>query len=98
MNARKNNYDVILFLGYTSSSVWGRLFPKTAVIISNMDGLEWKRSKYSKPVQRFLRYAEKLAVKYSDFFIADSIAIQKYLFDKDKIESEYIAYGATVFN
>lgn len=51
MNARKKKYDVILFLGYTSSSVWGPLFPKNAVIISNMDGMEWKRDKYSKPVQ-----------------------------------------------
>lgn len=97
-NARKQNFDVLLFLGYTSNSVWGKLFPKNAVIISNMDGLEWKRSKYSKLVQNFLRYAEKLTVKHSDFFIADSKAIQKYLSDKYKIESEYIAYGATVFN
>ena len=97
-NARKKNFDVLLFLGYTSSSVWGKLFPKNAVIISNMDGLEWKRSKYSKLVQRFLQYAEELAIKHSDFFIADSVAIQKYLLDKYKIESEFIAYGATVFD
>src|SRR3982750_1944781 len=39
-NAGKENFDVLLFLGYTSSSVWGRLFPKGSIIISNMDGLE----------------------------------------------------------
>jgi glycosyltransferase involved in cell wall biosynthesis len=95
-NARKNKYDVILFLGYTSSSVWGRLFPKHAVIISNMDGLEWKRSKYSKPVRRFLEYAERLAVKYSHFLISDSTAIQYYLFKKYKTETKYIPYGAEI--
>ncbi|HMI78776.1 MAG TPA: DUF1972 domain-containing protein [Ferruginibacter sp.] len=97
MNARRNKYDVILFLGYTSSSVWGRLFPKNSVIISNMDGMEWKRDKYSKPVQRFLRYAEKLAVKYSQYFIADSTVIQSYVNKKYNVNSKYIPYGAEIF-
>jgi len=42
-------------------------------------------------------YAEKLAVKYSDFYIADSPVIQSYFRDKYGIESEYIAYGAELF-
>ena len=96
-NARKKNFDVILFLGYTSSSVWGKLFPKNAVIISNMDGMEWKRDKYSKPVQQFLKYAEKLAIKYSHYFIADSTVIQTYVEEKYRIRSKYIPYGAEIF-
>jgi glycosyltransferase involved in cell wall biosynthesis len=95
-NARKKNFDVILFLGYTSSSVWGRLFPKKSLIISNMDGMEWKRSKYSAPVQQFLLYAEKLAVKYSNYLIADSTAIRDYLQKKYNVKSSYIPYGAIV--
>jgi glycosyltransferase involved in cell wall biosynthesis len=87
---------VILFLGYTSSSVWGRFFPKKPVIISNMDGMEWKRSKYSGTVRKYLLYAEKLAVKYSDYLIADSTAIQEYLQKKYNIQSSYIPYGAVV--
>jgi glycosyltransferase involved in cell wall biosynthesis len=95
-NAGKKNFDVILFLGYTSSSVWGRLFPKNAIIISNMDGMEWKRSKYSAPVRKFLLYAEKLAVKYSHHLIADSTAVQVYLYKKYSIQSRYIPYGAEI--
>lgn len=92
-DARRRNFDVVLFLGYTSSSVWGRWFPRS-VIISNMDGLEWQRSKYSRPVRWFLRRAESMAVRYSDFFVADSPLIQDYLGDKYAISSKYIAYGA----
>jgi len=62
-----------------------------------MDGLEWKRSKYSAPVRRYLQYAEKLAVKYSDCFIADSPAIQNYLQEKYRISSGYIPYGAEIY-
>jgi glycosyltransferase involved in cell wall biosynthesis len=96
VNARRENFDALLFLGYTSSSVFGRFFPKRPLIISNMDGMEWKRSKYSKLTQRFLKQAEKWAIKYSDFFIADSPVIQTYLQAKYAIDSEYIAYGADI--
>lgn len=95
-DARHRDFDVIIFMGYTSSSVWRRFFPKQSVIISNMDGLEWKRTKYSKPVQLFLKHTEKLAVKYSQFHIADSVAIQEYLYQKYKIHAEHIPYGASL--
>jgi glycosyltransferase involved in cell wall biosynthesis len=97
-DARKRNFDVILIMGYTSSSVWGRLYPQKSAVITNMDGLEWKRSKYSKPVQRFLRYAEKLAVKHSQYYISDSLVIKSYLADKYNINSKYIPYGADLFS
>jgi len=96
-HSSRQQYDIVLFPGYTSSSVWGRLYPKKSVIISHMDGLEWKRSKYSRPVQQFLKYAEKLAVKYSQFYITDSESIQSYLKNKYDISSQYIPYGAEIF-
>ena len=97
LDARKRNFDAIIIMGYTSSSVWGWLYPKNSTIITNMDGMEWKRSKYSKPVQTFLKYAEKLAVKHSQFYVADSMVIKDYLKDKYKIISKYIPYGADVY-
>lgn len=97
-DSRERNFDVILQLGYTSNSIWYKLLPKKAIIITNMDGMEWKRSKYSKIVRRFLKVAERLAVKSSDFLIADSVGVQDYLTKTYKKASEYIAYGATVFN
>ena len=98
IDSRKRNFDVILQLGYTSSAIWHRLLPKKSVIITNMDGLEWKRSKYSKHVQRFLKYSEKLAAKSSDYLIADSIGIHAYLNKTYGLDSQYIAYGAELFN
>lgn len=97
LDSRKRKYDIILQLGYTSNSIWGKLLPKQSVIVTNMDGLEWKRSKYSKSVRKFLKYAEKLAIKTSDYFISDSIGIKKYLIEKYNIKSEFIAYGASAF-
>jgi glycosyltransferase involved in cell wall biosynthesis len=98
LDARRRQFDVLLILGYTSISVWGRLFPRRNVTVINMDGLEWMRTKYSKPVRRFLAYAERLAIRFCDSFISDSPAIQTYLKDKYGIASDYIAYGAEVFH
>jgi glycosyltransferase involved in cell wall biosynthesis len=98
LDARRRNFDVILQLGYTSSSVWGHLFPPDSMVIYNMDGLEWQRSKYSRIARRFLLYAERLAVKFSDFYVTDSPVIQSYFRDKYGIRSEYIAYGADIFH
>ena len=97
LDLRKRNFDIILQLGYTSSSIWSFLLPKKPLIITNMDGLEWKRTKYSKPVQKVLQFAEKLAVNNSDYLIADSIGIQKYLQQKYNKDAAYIAYGAHQF-
>lgn len=97
IHSRKQNFDIILQLGYTSSSIWNRLFHKNTIVVTNMDGLEWKRSKYNKSTQKFLKYAEKLAIKHSDFIIADSLGIKDYLDNKYKIDSEYIAYGSKLF-
>ena len=94
INCRKYNFDIILQLGYTSSSIWNRIMPKKSILVTNMDGIEYKRSKFSNKVQKFIKYAERLAVKYSDYFISDSIGIQKYLKEEYEVESNYIPYGA----
>jgi glycosyltransferase involved in cell wall biosynthesis len=94
MDSRKRNYDIILMLGYTSSSIWGFLYPRKAIVINNMDGLEWQRTKYSRPVRKFLQYAEKLAVQSSRYHVADSPVIKEFLDRKYNINCKYIAYGA----
>ena len=97
-DSRSQKFDILLQLGYTSSSVWSKLLPKDQIIVTNMDGLEWKRSKFNKHVQSFLKKAESWAVKSSQYLVADSLGIQRYLLDKYKVNSNYIPYGAEVFN
>lgn len=98
MDLKHHNFDIVLQLGYTSNSIWHRLLPTHPKIITNMDGLEWKRTKYSKPIQKFLKYAEKLAAYSSDSLIADSIGIKQYLLDAYNLKSTFIPYGADMFN
>lgn len=68
-------------------SVGGRLFV-------NPDGLEWKRSKWSKPVQSYLKYAEKLMAKHADLLIADNEGIENYIQETYQgTSTRFIAYG-----
>jgi len=95
-DSRVRDFDVVLHLGYTSDSVWNRIWPKQSIHLVNMDGLEWVRSKYSKPVRRFLKYAEKTAANNADWLIADSVPIQEYLLKNYSKPVRYIAYGADI--
>ncbi|WP_427874957.1 DUF1972 domain-containing protein [Flavobacterium sp. MMS24-S5] len=97
LDVRKRDCDIILQLGYTSSAVWNWLMPRKSIVTTNMDGLEWKRSKYSKIIRKFLHYSESLVIKHSDYLISDSIGIKNYLEKKYKVTSTYIAYGASLF-
>lgn len=98
LDARWRAFDIILMLGYTSSSIWQRFLPPKSTIVTNMDGLEWKRSKYSSRVQRFLKRAEKWAANGSHILIADAKEIQKYLNSQYRNQVIFIPYGADKFN
>lgn len=69
-----------------------KLFSKST-IVTNIDGLEWRRDKWGKWVKRFLKFSEKLAVKYSDVVISDNQAIADYVHNEYNVQSTVIAYG-----
>jgi glycosyltransferase involved in cell wall biosynthesis len=96
--AYKANADVVLVLGYTTASIF---FPflrnKRSVLITNMDGLEWKRDKWNFVVKKIAKWLEKLGAKYSDYLVSDNRQIQKYLLEEYQRDSSFIAYGAKVF-
>ena len=96
LDSRKRNFDVVLHLGYTSDSVWHWLWPKKSAHVVHMDGQEWQRPKYSRPVRRFLRFAEKLAARHHRHLVADSPVIKKYLQKKYNNPVVQIAYGAVI--
>jgi glycosyltransferase involved in cell wall biosynthesis len=97
LDARKRDYDILLQLGYTSNSIWHWLWPKNTVNIVNMDGLEWKRTQYSKPVRQFIKKAEAWAAKHADYMVADSRGIQQHISDTYQKQSVFIPYAAEVF-
>lgn len=62
-------------------------------VVTNIDGLEWKRAKWGKAAKWFLKFSEKVAVKYSDTVIADNAAIAEHVAHAYNKQAAVIAYG-----
>lgn len=87
--------DTLLILGVSGCIILPvvRWFGSKNIVV-NIDGLEWKRQKWSKYAKWFLKFSEKMAVKYADVVIADNKVIQEHVKNAYGKESELIAYGA----
>ncbi|MBS5205753.1 MAG: DUF1972 domain-containing protein [Bacteroides ovatus] len=97
---KKENFDIIYEAGYTSivpAYIWFNVRKITyPIFTTNMDGLEYKRTKFNKWVQKFLFWEERTTVKHSHYLIADNMGIHDYYKEKYGKESRYLAYGADI--
>ena len=88
------NSDVLLVLGSSGAIILPLVSILTKKkIIFNMAGLEWKRSKWNKFASWFLKFSEKIAVKYSDVVVVDNQGLQEYIKSEYGVASQVIAYG-----
>ena len=87
--------DTLLILGVSGCIFLPilRIFSKKRIIV-NIDGLEWKREKWNIFIKCFLKFSERLAVKFSDDIISDNKVIKDYIEKEYNVESHLIAYGA----
>lgn len=99
---RKENFDIIYEAGYTSIIPAYIRFNvksiKRPVFTTNMDGLEYKRTKFNRWVQKFVLWEERMAVRHSHYLIADNMGIHDYYKEKYGHESKFLAYGANIFD
>lgn len=86
-------YDCLIILGSSGAIVLPFLIKHRKKFILNFGGLDWKRDKWNTVVQYYLKFSEKLAVKYSGKLISDNQGIQDYIYEKYGRKSELIAYG-----
>lgn len=97
-HAVKVKADILLMLGYTTASIFFPVinFRKTK-LITNMDGLEWKRDKWNSVVKKLALWFESLGARYSPHLVADNEHIQTYLQHTYGKDSACIAYGCLPF-
>lgn len=97
---KKEKFDIIYEAGYTSivpAYIWFNVRKiKYPIFTTNMDGLEYKRTKFNKWVQKFIFWEEKMTVKHSHYLIADNMGIHDYYKEKYGKESKFLAYGADI--
>lgn len=89
------NHDVLLILGVSGAFLlpFVRWFTRKKIIIS-IDGIEWKRDKWSPLAKLYLWLAESVAVRFSHIDISDNESIQDYTAMRYQTLSRIIEYGA----
>lgn len=89
------NSDIMLVLGVSGCFFlpFIRLFFR-GKIITNVDGIEWKRAKWGKLARYYLKLSEWFAVRFSHHIIADNQGIVNYLKATYNKKSSLISYGA----
>ena len=97
---KKERFDIIYEAGYTSivpAYIWFNVRRiKYPLFTTNMDGLEYKRTKFNRWVRKFVFWEERMAVKHSHYLIADNMGIHDYYKEKYGKESKFLAYGADI--
>lgn len=96
---RTEKCDAVLVCGYTTTSVLFYVCPfRKSKVITNIDGLEWKRSKWSPAIQKLTKWFERIAIDKSHALIADNVGIEKYLDENFQKKSYFIPYAANLLD
>jgi glycosyltransferase involved in cell wall biosynthesis len=88
--------DTLLVLGVSGAAVLPalRAMGVRTRIVTNIDGLEWRRAKWGPVARGVLRLSEAAAVRCSDATIADNGAIAEYVQRRYGVAPVLIEYGA----
>lgn len=99
-HALDEGFDIIYEAGYHSVAFSYKILRvrkmKSPVLITNMDGIEWKRAKWNWFVKALIRKLEKIAVYHSHYLVSDNVGIQEYYKNAFNRDSFYLPYGADI--
>ncbi len=86
--------DIILIFNSANSPIGllARIAGKKVVI--NVDGLEWRRSKWGRAAKLYYKFAEFFSAVIADAVVSDARGIQDYYRRKYNRDSVFIPYGA----
>ena len=93
IRAAFGRYDIVHFHAEgPSAAIWiPKLFRKKCVV--TIHGLDWQRSKWGGFATRYIKWGEKMAVKFADEIIVLSKNMQQYFMDEYGRETTYIPNG-----
>ncbi|MBP9923059.1 MAG: DUF1972 domain-containing protein [Bacteroidia bacterium] len=92
------SHDIVLICGVGGAAFYP-FYRKDAILITNVDGLEHLRKKYTFLQRKLVFVLQKFAAMFSDHLVADSFEVEKYWgkrFPKNINRISSIAYGAEV--
>jgi glycosyltransferase involved in cell wall biosynthesis len=96
-DAIRRKADIILECGFASAApAYPYLNLKKNRLITHMDGMEWKRTKWGKQTRRLIRKSIVKAIQYSDALVCDHLEMLKFYAMNYGLKPVYIPYGADI--
>ncbi len=96
LHAMTCDYDVIYLCGVGNSCLAVLLRLGGRKLVINVDGIDYKRPKWSGFARWWLQESERWAMKLCDRVIADNMTVVEHYQKQYYYQPEYIAYGANV--
>lgn len=99
INLASKNHDILLVAGTGGSPFYWLPKLRKKKIITNIDGVESRRNKWSFLKKMYIKLSEIISIKFSDVVIADSIGIKDYVLQNYYVQEskvEVIEYGAPI--
>jgi glycosyltransferase involved in cell wall biosynthesis len=96
-DAIRQQADVVLECGFASAApAYPYLNLKKTRLITHMDGMEWKRTKWGKHTRRIIRKSIITTIRYSDTLVCDHLEMLKFYAMNYGLKPVYIPYGADI--
>jgi len=93
IKASFTNYDILHYHAEGSCAMlWIPHLLKKKIVVT-IHGLDWQRSKWGGFASKYIKFGEKLAVKYADEIIVLSNGVQKYFKDTYNRNTVFIPNG-----
>jgi len=97
LHALGGRHDIALYFNVGNSPLtW---IPRVVGqrVILNVDGLDWKRKKWGRAAQAYIRECERWATRFPHRIVTDSRRVEEYYRNRHGAVSTCIAYGADPF-
>lgn len=94
--ARGGRLDAAIVFNAANAPFVPALRARGIPVAVHVDGLEWRRDKWTGAGQRYYRTVEGLSVRWADALIADAQGIADYYTDEFGADTELLAYGAPI--
>jgi glycosyltransferase involved in cell wall biosynthesis len=98
LHAALRSYDVVYVCNSANAPICYIPWLRRQPTVLNVDGLEWRRSKWGRLARSYYRFAARLAARMPIEVVTDARVIQDYYRDQLGRETKCFVYGTTLWD
>jgi glycosyltransferase involved in cell wall biosynthesis len=95
---RRQRFDAAVVFNAANAPFVPGLRLRRIPVAVHVDGLEWRRAKWTGAGRRYYRTAESASVRWADALIADAVGIADYYEEEFGVATTFVPYGAPILD